>query len=209
MNDSKFNYSVIYGVTDSLKANKVLKDNESVSYKLELVSARGGKRIGGFDDITFNNTAMPYRRIDQSYQVNTAGIGTKQVRLKLIVENDFKGKYFLTESYSEENTSLQKRKIKQISYQGVSVITDYALSQNYPNPFNPTTMINYQIPENGEVTLKVYDILGQEVATLVNGFKAKGRYTVEFNGSNLASGIYFYKLSSGDFNAVRKLIIMK
>ncbi len=209
LNDSKFDYSVIYGVTDSLKANKVLKDNESISYKLELVSARSGKKIGGFDDITFNNTAMPYRRIDQSYQVNTSGIGTKQVRLKLIVENDFKGKYFLTESYSDENTSLQKRKIKQISYRGVSVIKEYALAQNYPNPFNPTTEIKYSLPEKDHVVLRVYNTLGIVIATLVDEIQPAGTYKVSFDGKDLFSGMYFYRLQMNDFVKVRKMILLK
>ena len=86
---------------------------------------------------------------------------------------------------------------------------EYALAQNYPNPFNPTTTISYAIPKSGKVTLKVYDVLGKEVAVLVNGFKSKGRYSVRFNGNNLSSGIYFYKITSGDFTAAKKLILMK
>ncbi len=86
---------------------------------------------------------------------------------------------------------------------------DYFLSQNYPNPFNPTTKINYSIKESGHVTLKVYDILGREVAVLVNENKPAGSYTVEFNAANLPSGVYIYKLTAGKFTAVKKLILMK
>jgi len=89
------------------------------------------------------------------------------------------------------------------------IITDYSLSQNYPNPFNPTTTISYQIPKAGFVTLKVYDVLGKEVASLVNGQKTSGRYNVQFGGSKLTSGIYFYKISAGDYSATKKLILMK
>ena len=85
----------------------------------------------------------------------------------------------------------------------------YNLSQNHPNPFNPTTKINYSIPTSGMVTLKVYDILGKEVATLVNEVKAPGSYIVEFNGSNLSSGTYFYRLESEDFVAVKKMMFIK
>ncbi len=85
----------------------------------------------------------------------------------------------------------------------------YNLSQNYPNPFNPTTTINYTVPKNNFVTIKVYDILGNEVTTLVNEEKNTGDYSVEFNGSNLASGIYFYSMHAGNYIETKKLILMK
>jgi hypothetical protein len=85
----------------------------------------------------------------------------------------------------------------------------FALLQNYPNPFNPKTVISYQLPAISKVVLKVYDILGNEVALLVNEVKTQGVYNVEFNAKNLASGIYFYRLQVGDFSSVKKLIIMK
>ncbi|MCE1164470.1 MAG: T9SS type A sorting domain-containing protein [Bacteroidetes bacterium] len=85
----------------------------------------------------------------------------------------------------------------------------FSLSQNYPNPFNPTTKINYALPKSGLVTMKVYDILGKEVASLVNETKTAGNYTVEFNASNLSSGIYFYKISVNGFNEVKKMTLIK
>ena len=85
----------------------------------------------------------------------------------------------------------------------------YSLNQNYPNPFNPVTKISYAIPVTGLVTLKVYDITGKEVASLVNEVKAAGNYIVDFNGANLSSGAYFYKLESGSFSAVKKLMLIK
>jgi hypothetical protein len=89
------------------------------------------------------------------------------------------------------------------------LVTDYKLNQNYPNPFNPTTNINYQIPVDNFVSLKIYDILGAEVATLVNTNQTAGSYDVTFNASNLTSGIYFYKIESGNFVAVKKLMLIK
>ncbi|MBT8391571.1 MAG: T9SS type A sorting domain-containing protein, partial [Ignavibacteriaceae bacterium] len=74
--------------------------------------------------------------------------------------------------------------------------TEFSLSQNYPNPFNPTTNIKYQIPESGFTSLKVYDALGNEVATLVNEELLAGKYEIEFDGNELTSGIYFYQLES-------------
>lgn len=85
----------------------------------------------------------------------------------------------------------------------------YDLSQNYPNPFNPTTKISYTIPKTGLVILKVYDILGKEIATLVNEVKNTGSYIIEFNGSNLSSGTYFYRLQADDFVSIKKMMFIK
>jgi hypothetical protein len=92
---------------------------------------------------------------------------------------------------------------------GINLPFEFSLEQNYPNPFNPNTTINYQIPSEQFVTLKVYGILGNEVSTLVDGYKAAGNYEVEFNGANLSSGIYFYKLRSGRFISTKKMILLK
>ncbi len=85
----------------------------------------------------------------------------------------------------------------------------FSLSQNYPNPFNPNTTINYQLPVNSFVTLKVYDVLGNEVATLVNEEKIAGEYEIKFNASEMGSGVYFYKLQAGSFIGMKKMIFLK
>jgi hypothetical protein len=85
----------------------------------------------------------------------------------------------------------------------------FSLSQNYPNPFNPSTTISYQLPVNSFLTLKVYDVLGNEVATLVNEEKQVGEYEIEFSGSSLTSGIYFYQLKAGRFIETKKMVLMK
>jgi hypothetical protein len=87
--------------------------------------------------------------------------------------------------------------------------TAYELKQNYPNPFNPTTTISYSLPVAGNITLKVYDILGNEVAQLANGFHNAGSYTLKFDGTNLASGIYLYRLTGGNFTSTKKLMLIK
>ena len=87
--------------------------------------------------------------------------------------------------------------------------SDFSLSQNYPNPFNPVTKINFAIQKQGLVTLKVYDMLGREVASLLNETKAAGHYTVEFDASKLSSGIYFYKLQTGSFTSIKKMVLVK
>jgi hypothetical protein len=90
----------------------------------------------------------------------------------------------------------------------------FLLFQNYPNPFNPSTVISYKLPVSGMVTLKVYDILGRVVATLVNEEKPAGSYEVEFivaqdSSPDIASGVYFYQLKAGDFVESKKMILMK
>ncbi|NMB83330.1 MAG: T9SS type A sorting domain-containing protein [Ignavibacteria bacterium] len=83
------------------------------------------------------------------------------------------------------------------------------LFDNYPNPFNPTTTIRYQIPQDGHISIKVYDMLGREVAQLVNEVKRAGEYTVSFDGSKLSSGVYIYKLVGNNVNLSKKMILMK
>jgi hypothetical protein len=86
---------------------------------------------------------------------------------------------------------------------------EYVLFQNYPNPFNPSTIIRYEIPKESKVTIKIYDILGREVFTLLNGKQLAGRYEVEWNAISFASGIYFYAIKAGNFFDVKKLILIK
>ena len=95
------------------------------------------------------------------------------------------------------------------SYPDKTIPKDYALHQNFPNPFNPTTVISYDLPVTGTVLLKVYDLLGREAATLVNQEQEPGRYSVPFDGSKYTSGIYFYKLQSGMYSQVKKMLLVK
>ena len=92
---------------------------------------------------------------------------------------------------------------------GNKIPMDYSLSQNYPNPFNPVTKINYSIPKSSLTKLRVYDLLGREVATLVNDMKQPGMYSVDFDGTNFSSGVYFYKLEAGTFTEVKRMIMIK
>ena len=116
-----------------------------------------------------------------------------------------------------QSTSLAYR-LKQIDFDGsfrirmleVEVMpTQFELSQNYPNPFNPTTTISYSIPSSAFVTIKIFDILGNEIRSLVNEEKSAGNYELEFNAANLPSGIYFYRLQTANFIEARKMVLMK
>ncbi len=125
-----------------------------------------------------------------SYTDNNLTAGKYSYRLKQI-DND--GKYEYSKVVEVEvNSPLQ-----------------YALAQNYPNPFNPSTAINFTLPEARFVTLKIYNVLGQEVKTVVNEFKEAGAYKINFDASNLNSGVYFYKLQAGTFSSVKKMTLTK
>ena len=95
--------------------------------------------------------------------------------------------------------------VEEIKFEPIS----FYLEQNYPNPFNPSTVISYQSPESGNVTLKVYDVLGREVATLVDEYRNSGKYEIKFDAINLPSGVYFYQLKAGSFVQTRKMILLK
>ncbi len=126
-------------------------------------------------------------------------------------------------SYEDRNLSTGKYKyrLKQIDFNGnyeyynlnnevvIGVPQKFNLSQNYPNPFNPVTKINFDLPKDAKVELTVFDMPGREIATLINEQKTAGYYTVEFNASQFTSGIYFYRLVSGDFSMVKKMVVLK
>lgn len=119
------------------------------------------------------------------------------------------------------NSGQYNYRLKQIDFNGnyeyfnlsnevnVGIPTKYDLSQNYPNPFNPSTKINFDLPVDGKVSLKLFDMSGREVATLVNEVKTAGYYTISFNASNLSSGVYFYRLNAGDFTVTKKMMLVK
>ena len=96
-----------------------------------------------------------------------------------------------------------------INPKGEQIVNEYELFQNYPNPFNPNTKINFALPKQGFVTLKIFDITGRDIKTLVNEVKQAGYYTVDFNASHLSSGVYFYKIQSGDFSSVKRMVLIK
>ncbi|MGE5402112.1 MAG: T9SS type A sorting domain-containing protein, partial [Ignavibacteriales bacterium] len=98
--------------------------------------------------------------------------------------------------------------ISAVSYNGIAP-QSYCLSQNYPNPFNPSTIITYALPRVSHVDLKVYDMLGREVSTLVSKEQSAGEYKIQFDASSLPSGMYVYSLQAGEFRASKKLLLIK
>ncbi|KAA0237704.1 MAG: T9SS C-terminal target domain-containing protein [Ignavibacteriae bacterium] len=205
--NSSFLYSVQYGLNDSVSAVQAITGDRFINFKVLLIDDVTGQTIGEYDDVTYTqNNLYQYNNI--SYQVNTQGIGNRTARLKLVLDNNFESEYSLSRIFANESV-LGKTTIKQISYSGGEVIKSYELSQNYPNPFNPTTTIKFQIPKAGNVTLKIYDILGNEITTLVDEFKEVGKFEVNFNASSLASGVYIYRLNVNDYVNVNKMVLLK
>ncbi len=145
------------------------------------------EKIGFVEGAGNSNTPKEYTFIDNSSAATT----TLSYRLKQI---DLDGKY----SYSKE-----------ITVELSTIPEEFSLSQNYPNPFNPTTTIEFSLPNESDVMLKVYNLLGQEVATLLSGQMKAGYHKVKFDASGISSGIYFYKIQAGDFSAVKKLMLLK
>lgn len=136
----------------------------------------------------------------------------------VVNENDLNnGDYTLNGVYMGDNNDDDNSGYKTMVYfegdgphnNSVFIPKEYALNQNYPNPFNPSTTISYDIPKDGLVKIKIYDITGREIKTLVNELKTAGRYAVSFNGGNIASGIYFYRIEAGDFIQTKRMMLIK
>jgi len=138
------------------------------------------------------------RADDENFKVVYFGIGFEQIFDAATVDSLItRSIRWLTEGIVLDNDD------------AVSLPIVYNLDQNYPNPFNPATTISYTIPSEAQVSLVVYDIMGKEIASLVNGKQAAGKHTIKFDASLLASGTYFYKLSADDFISVKKMVLLK
>ena len=189
---------IIYNANSTI-TGKVTLDGIAPGFPIQLVAVnRDSAQSTVFSDGSTGNFSFPVTDKIYNYQINY--INTSQVYYmnNIIVHPG--------ETNVIVNLSTTPLAVKS-GTSGVPKV--FSLGQNYPNPFNPSTEITYQLAAAGKVALKVYNILGQEVATLVNGEKQAGRYKVEFNGNNLSSGIYLYKLSAGNFTSVRKMILIK
>ncbi len=203
---SSLRFSNLYYVLNPELADS-LSEDEAVSFRLELVNSAAEETVGVFDEITYNrNNLEKYENI--SYEINCSDIQQGSYYLRLVSEVSGEAEYNLG-LIQNDVSEIAKKNYVNASYYGDKVPSTYEISQNYPNPFNPATTINYQLPQTGFVTLKIYDILGKEVATLVNEQKNQGRYSVNFNASHLASGVYIYQLSVNDYVSSKKMLLIK
>ena len=202
--------------------------NDGVVLKYEPDSAVPVELTNFTSEINNNGVELKW---STTTEINNKGFEVERKILNTWIAIGFIGGKGTTTNFTEYNFVDELRNIevgskiyyrlKQIDFDGAytyskelvanynSSVSEYSLNQNYPNPFNPSTNINYSLLENQQVTLKVYDILGNEVATLVNEAKQPGKYSVNFNASNLASGTYIYCLTAGSFSQVKKMILIK
>jgi hypothetical protein len=160
-------------------------NNQGFDVERSLVGANSWAKVG---TVTGNGTTNETKSYSFTERVTT---GNYSYRLKQI---DFNGNFAYHNLSSEVN---------------VGVPSEFALSQNYPNPFNPSTKIDYDIATDGNVSVVLFDMSGREVAKLVNDFKTAGYYTVNFNASNLSSGMYFYRISANNFSQTKKMVLVK
>ena len=132
-----------------------------------------------------------------------------------VIRPTFSNFFFTPHYHSNMTTSEQLNYIRTSDenednkFVTINIPKEFKLSQNYPNPFNPVTNIKYNIPKDVMVSIKVYDITGREISKLVNEYKKAGYYNVTFNGGNLASGIYYYRIQAGDFVQIKKMVLIK
>jgi hypothetical protein len=169
--------------------------NSNINYNLHFTN----QQINGFDSSPKNVAAKYWDSQTSSWKKVSNAIvniddGTVNFNMSLVSNYVILTSTVIT-SVEQENSSI--------------IVDDFRLGQNYPNPFNPSTTINYTLPKNGDVTLKVFDVLGREVKMLVNQTQQAGNYNVSFNASDLPSGIYFYELNSNNFVQVKKMMLLK
>jgi hypothetical protein len=178
--------SAVSGRDVTLSWSTASETNNS-GFDIERSSANGSwTKVG---NVSGNGTTTS----PQSYTFADRGLsaGTYSYRLKQI---DFNGNFEYFELSNEVN---------------IGVPSNFSLSQNYPNPFNPSTKINFDLPVDGNVSIKIFDMSGKEVMTLVNEARTAGYYSVSFNGASLSSGIYFYTIQSGSFVSTKKMTLIK
>ncbi len=162
-----------------------------------------------------DQSTFPPGRLDFQIFSNSIVNVEKQFILQTEVMTQTRLNQYSLQQFDTRNASDHFPKVTDVSFNLLTsveyefVSTDFLLEQNYPNPFNSITTIRYRIPEAGFVTLKIYDVLGNEITTLVNEFIAAGKNEVEFDASRLSSGIYFYRIQSGEFISTKKLTLLK
>jgi len=204
---SELTFNMQLGVFDSIYAKSLFVEKTFLKFRTVLIDENTGEVLGEYNQIPFDKSIFS-RAQNSSFVLNLNNIKSRTVRLGIKMDTNLKALYTAANILDDENV-LPKMHAQNITLNQEAIVTKYSLSQNYPNPFNPKTTIAYQIPEDGFVTLKVYDVLGNEVTTLINDYKTRGSYNVDFNGSDLASGVYLYRIKVNDYSATKKLILMK
>jgi hypothetical protein len=163
----------------------------------------------------FNLTNPDFRPLSGSPALSGADFTNTRLTDAFFTSTTFRGAFGSGERWDAKwanynpqysvNSIRSDVKVKQTA----AIPTKYMLEQNYPNPFNPATQIKYGLPTSGHVTLKLYDLTGREVATLVDQFQTAGEFTVTFNAAGLSTGVYFYRLHVGNYSEVKRMAFVK
>lgn len=153
-----------------------------------------------------NGNIFISRNFGKNWEMLNQGLSRDGGSVNSIINND---DYVFVSFYNDNIYRLKYNETVGVQDNNYSIKTDFILLQNYPNPFNPSTNIKYRIPSTNRVTLKIYDVLGREVATLVDEIKDAGSYEETFRSKTLPSGIYFYKLHVGNYIETKKMVLLK
>ena len=167
-----------------------------------LVNGATGTLLNTTDDWTTGNSVT----VPLSYVI-PAGVVEANANMNIFVYKG--GGAVSTDQHIQQSRIISVTQPVGITNNQGVIADEYSLSQNYPNPFNPTTNLNFSIPKDQNVSLKFYNSMGQEVATYVDGFLKAGVYNVDFDGSSLSSGIYFYTLKTSEFAETKKMMLVK
>ena len=206
-------YSEYFEYSDYIY-NGLLEKDTCITTYLQVVC----RHMINYQIFNILGTAQNYSKSDYSYHGDYGNFATITLpRVGIVIKKEFynlRGKTTFDSTYligMYTDGLLLGDTVFNMTEIPVSIIIpiEYILSPNYPNPFNSSTKIKYSIPNTSLVTLKVYDILGKEIATLVNEEKPAGNYEVNFNGNRLSSGIYFYKIQAGGYSSMKKMVLLK
>ena len=152
-----------------------------------------------------------YKKIGQGSWISLGTSSTQQITMGV---DDITMKVVVTDNYglTDEDTHLVETGIFKLAAgeeATLSIPDNYIMAQNYPNPFNPETRLRFGLPEDGKVTIEVFNLQGQKVATLADGYYEAGYHSITFSGANYPSGVYFYRTVAGDFQDIKRMLLIK
>ena len=177
-----------------------------VANSIELVNTTGKTVKAEFNASDYDQSRLTDNKT--SYKVDCSNIEDGIYYLRIKSKPSGNASYYVNDMESEEPATLNKT-FNEIKIADNALPTEFLLGDNYPNPFNPTTKISFSLPQKSQVKLKVFDVLGREIQILADGIYEAGKYEVEFNATNLPSGVYFYNLTTGSNSITKKMLLMK
>jgi hypothetical protein len=188
----------------NIVSNKVINDNQW-HFVSVVINANQGKLFVDAIKVKDTSSTSAFTMTSPGY----VSIGRHPIYTSRAFTGSIDDIRIYNRALNESELQVLFNEVVGVEYNNQIVPCGFQLFQNYPNPFNPSTKIQYVIPEHQFITLKVYDILGKEIATLENEEKDAGYYSVDFNSSNLATGVYIYKIKAGNFVQSKKMLLLK